>query len=658
MDMTADRGTASQLLPQGGPPRIPAGALLAGRFSIDDFLGRSVFAEVFRATDNTDGKAVVIKLLHRELTRYGEARMRLEQEMAIAVQLEHKNIARVYGFWIEGDLPFIASEYVEGSTLREMLDKKVAAGRAFSLKGAYNVVAHVCNALAYAHGAVVHGALTTSSVLVNAAGRVKLTDFGIAPALPAMEHFRAQVGAGDLATMAPEMATHPEAVDRRADLYSVGAMLFELLTGRPPSETFERPSAVVPGLPASLDPVIERCLRPRPQDRFGDAQELKHALHSALDSYVSGGTPAAGVAALDPPEARPVSSRPPPAYAAAPAPAFQPPPPRPAPPPPPAASRAAPPRAPTPPTGAPIASSPAPAPAPRAPRISQPAIPRGFNVDSALSSVDETQERWLIQKDKLDFGPYRLAEVRHQVEKGQILGDHTIVDMENGERRRVKDHPMLRDFVLRTESGREEQRRADADAAEARASKRKVITLLAVILVVLLAGGGGVVAVVIYHPFGLLMPKETTKIVYKDNEDLLKGIEITMKVDPPAPKKAHKAPRKGPRRPGESPDVTNLGDASEDGGDETLSQDVVQRVMSANFGVLKGCVLEEKRRNPSMRTVDMDFTIKGDGRVSAVKVNGQTASAISSCMYGKMQSVAFPKFNGSKTHASFSLALK
>jgi hypothetical protein len=285
-------------------------------------------------------------------------------------------------------------------------------------------------------------------------------------------------------------------------------------------------------------------------------------------------------------------------------------------------------------------------------------VPRGFNVDSALSAVDESQERWLIQKDKLDFGPYRLAEVKHQIEKGQILGEHTIVDMENGERRRVKDHPMLRDFVLRTESGREADRRAEAEAAEARASKRKVITLLSVILVVLLLGGGGVVAVVLYHPFGLLVPKETTKIVYKDSdESILKGIEITMKVDPPAPKKkGQHVRRKLPN--GKWDDSTNLGDAADDGGDETLSQDVVQRTMSSNFGVLKGCVLEEKRRNPGLKEVDMDFIIKGDGRVSAVKVNGQSASPLSSCMYGKMQSVAFPKFNGSKTHASFSLALK
>jgi hypothetical protein len=141
----------------------------------------------------------------------------------------------------------------------------------------------------------------------------------------------------------------------------------------------------------------------------------------------------------------------------------------------------------------------------------------------------------------------------------------------------------------------------------------------------------------------------------------MKGVEISMKVDPPAPKP--KRPSSGGHKVGkngknEFSDVTNLGDASEGGGDETLDQAVVQRVMTQNFKVLVGCIAEERRRNSGLHTVDMDFIIKGSGQVSAVKVNGSTSSAMANCMYGKMQSVSFPKFNGAKTHASFSLALK
>src|SRR5262249_59690065 len=102
---------------------------------------------------------------------------------------------------------YLACEYVDGQTLREMLEKKRATGRAFSLKGGYNVVAHLCNALVYAHGAMVHGGLTPDSVMVNSAGRVKVTDFGLGRVLKPVDHFRAQVGAGALAALAPEVAT-------------------------------------------------------------------------------------------------------------------------------------------------------------------------------------------------------------------------------------------------------------------------------------------------------------------------------------------------------------------------------------------------------------------------------------------------------------------
>jgi hypothetical protein len=80
--------------------------------------------------------------------------------------------------------------------------------------------------------------------------------------------------------------------------------------------------------------------------------------------------------------------------------------------------------------------------------------------------------------------------------------------------------------------------------------------------------------------------------------------------------------------------------------------------MKSNFKVLVGCIMEEKRRNSGMRNVDMEFIIKGSGNVSAVKVNGQTSSPFASCMFGKMQSVPFPKFNGAKTVASFSMNFK
>jgi hypothetical protein len=282
------------------------------------------------------------------------------------------------------------------------------------------------------------------------------------------------------------------------------------------------------------------------------------------------------------------------------------------------------------------------------PRLARP------KVGAALLAVDDQSERWLIQKDKLDFGPFNMREIGSQIESGKILGEHTIIDTETGERRKVKDHPQLRQLVFDAEARMADKARQEAEASDRRRHRGKVFTMVSVFLTVVLGLGG--VIVWKWRPW----EKRVEKVVVHDQVDLdfLKNIEISMKVDPPAKKTTRRAPGKKGGRPGEYDDTTNLGDASSEGGDETLDQGVVQRVMSQNFKVLVGCIQEERRRNPGLHNVDMDFIIKGTGLVSAVKVNGQTGTPVAGCMYGKMQSVTFPKFNGQKTHASFSLALK
>jgi hypothetical protein len=271
-----------------------------------------------------------------------------------------------------------------------------------------------------------------------------------------------------------------------------------------------------------------------------------------------------------------------------------------------------------------------------------------------ISAMDDTTERWLIHYDKLDHGPFSMRDVRMQIEDGKILGEHLIIDTETGEKRRVRDFGALRDLVLTAETKHAEKARVDQDHSDRRKHRATLVRRLTYLMVLVL-GVGGFVAYR-YKPW----EKRVEKVIIKEaaDFDFLKGVEINLKVDPPAPKKTTKrVPRKN-GKPGEFDEVTNLGDASGDGGDETLDQATVQRVMSQNFKVLVGCIAEERRRNPGLHQVDMDFIIKGTGLVSAVKVNGQTGTPVAGCMYGKMQSVAFPKFNGTKTHAAFSLTLK
>lgn len=654
MEMTFDGpGPAAQPAGSMSGARLANGVRLNDRYEIEAFLGRSPYGETYRARDMASGQLVAIKALTPALVSDAATMERLTREIQIATQLDHKNIAATYGLFgaqVGADpVAYLACEFIDGQSLREMLDKKRASGRAFSLKGAYNVVAHLCNALVYAHGATVHGALTPDAIMVNSAGRVKVTDFGLARTLKPLDNFRAQVASGALASLAPEMTTSPETADARADLYSVGAVLFELLTGRTPADSFERPSVAAPGVPPSVDPVVETCLRPVPAERYADAQSLKDALQQALAADLAGPNAQAAAAI---PNAAGMSSAPKATSGARPMPVIH----TPTPPPRPHASpapRPTPPRTPTPP---PMSSAPPPvasAPAPR-PSLHEAAVPKSFNVDAALAAVDDSTERWLIQKDKLDFGPFNMRDVRSQIESGKIRGEHVIIDTENGERRHVKDHPQLRQLVMEAEARLAMEAKEAQEAAERRKMRGRVTLLLAGIFVAVVAGGGGIFWYYKNHQ-RVVVQKE---IVHANDFDFMKGVQISMKVDPPPARRSHGASHRGKKGGNQYSDVTNLGDASEGGGDETLDQAVVQNVMTKHFRVLVGCIAEERRRNPSLRTVDMDFIIKGSGNVSGVKVNGSTSSPLASCMYGKMQTVAFPKFNGAKTHASFSLALK
>jgi serine/threonine-protein kinase len=644
--------------------RLANGVRLNDRYEIEEFLGRTPYGESYRARDLASGQLVAIKALNPSLIADAATMERLTREVQIASQLDHKNIATTYGFFgaqVGADpVAYLACEFVDGQTLRDMLEKKRASGRAFSLKGAYNVIAHLCNALVYAHGVTVHGGLTPDSVMVNSAGRVKLTDFGLARTLKPLDNFRAQVAAGTMAALAPEMMQSPESADARADLYSVGVILFELLTGRTPADSFERPSVAAPGVPPAVDPVVELCLKPSPDERYADAQALKEALQSALAADLAGPNAQAAAAIAMPPGAAPQPRAP-----KQPMPMVN----TPTPPPKPAMSSAPktpPPRPQAPPQQPqqPMASAPPPQAAPQQPRASsrpsleQAAVPKSFNVDAALSAVDDTHERWLIQKDKLDFGPFSMKDVRSQIEQGKIKGEHVIIDTENGQRQHVRDHAQLRQIVMEAEARLGEQERLDKEAHDRSKFRGRMVTIFAVVGIAVLALGGGAFWYAKKH--GAFETKVVKQVVHDSEYDFMKGVEISMKVDPPAPKphRPSSSPHKGKNGKNEFSDVTNLGDASGDGGDETLDQAVVQRVMTQNFRVLVGCIAEERRRNSSLRNVDMDFIIKGSGQVSAVKVNGSTTSSMASCMYGKMQAVTFPKFNGSKTHASFSLALK
>jgi hypothetical protein len=273
---------------------------------------------------------------------------------------------------------------------------------------------------------------------------------------------------------------------------------------------------------------------------------------------------------------------------------------------------------------------------------------KSFDVAQA-AGLAENDERWLIQKDKLDYGPFSLAQVMAQIEKGVFNAQHMIVDVESGERKKIKDHPLLGEFALDADRKLEKQRRAQAEVAHEHVERKKGRAVRLIVGAVVIAVGLPI-AWFIYNRGAA----EEDQLSMRVNEEDIDAFIKTAKFD-----FAKKKP--ATRRGGKADDFSNnmnLGDVSQGGGgDDILSESVVQNTMMANYRKLVPCVMTERKHNPALHDVDMDIAIAGTGKVRAVRVNGQSGGAFASCILGRMQTFSFPAFNGKKTLASWSMSL-
>ena len=202
-------------------------------------------------------------------------------------RLSHPGIVAVHdaGETPDGLLYFVM-DFVEGTDVQQM----VAARGRFPAEEALNITARVCDALAYAHGkGIIHRDIKPSNVMVDPAGEVKVADFGLAKIISADSglHTASDVTMGTPDFMAPESRAGAAHVDHRADLYAVGVMLYQMLTGKVPCGRFDPPSRAVPGLDRSLDPIVDRAMQNDRDARYSSAIELRTALDPILTRTVA-----------------------------------------------------------------------------------------------------------------------------------------------------------------------------------------------------------------------------------------------------------------------------------------------------------------------------------------------------------------------------------
>lgn len=266
------------------------GTKLADRYLIEDMVGVGGMCNVYRAFDSVDLRTVAIKMLRDEYAGNEEFLRRFRNESKAINALSHPNIVKIYDVVLDTSNPYLIMEYVDGITLKEYIErKKVVAPRT-----AANIIGLVLTALQCAHeNGIVHRDVKPQNIMVTSDGHVKVMDFGIARF--AMSQSRTIDGnaIGSVHYISPEQA-RGGAVDQRADIYSVGVILFELLSGRLPfnaespisvalqqiEETPQPLRSLNPDVPAGLEQITIHAMAKDPDDRYTSCTEMIHDLKS------------------------------------------------------------------------------------------------------------------------------------------------------------------------------------------------------------------------------------------------------------------------------------------------------------------------------------------------------------------------------------------
>jgi serine/threonine protein kinase len=267
-------------LPPGMTLPPNSGVVLAERLEIGVLLGSGGMGDVYAAHDRLKDEDIAIKVLREDLSFSAAAKERFLAEAKVSCSLSHPNIVRVHDVGISGGHYYFSMERLKGQTLRQYMQGAQRAHRALRLDEVLGMVRQLFEALEYAHRYIVHRDLKPENIWLAEDGTVKLMDFGIARAYSHSQITKTGMTLGTAYYMAPEQQTAAQETDWRADQYSLGVVLYEMLSGTVPMGAATPLGKLRRDLPKRAAQAVMRALAPHAKDRWPSLDEFSHALHA------------------------------------------------------------------------------------------------------------------------------------------------------------------------------------------------------------------------------------------------------------------------------------------------------------------------------------------------------------------------------------------